>query len=64
VLPAEGGDLLDYMNSLERLLAERRPRSTRARPGDPRRRAKIREYIDHRNQREQEILAALRAELT
>ena len=64
VIPSEGGDLLDYMNSLERLLAEA-PASIYPAHGPVIRdgRAKIREYIDHRNQREQEILAALRAGL-
>src|SRR5258705_5779925 len=64
VIPSEGGDLLDYMNSLERLRAEE-PTAIYPAHGPVIRegRAKIREYIDHRNQREQEILAALRAGL-
>jgi len=64
VIPSEGGDLLDYMNSLERLRAEQ-PNTIYPAHGPVIRdgRAKIREYIDHRNQREQEILAALRAGL-
>ncbi len=65
VIPAEGGDLLDYMHSLERLLAEQ-PSAIYPAHGPLIRdgKAKLREYIDHRNQREQEILAALRAGLS
>src|SRR5262249_42781927 len=65
VIPAEGGDLLDYMHSLERLLAEQ-PTAIYPAHGPMIRdgRAKLREYIDHRNQREQEILAALRSGLS
>jgi len=65
VIPAEGGDLLEYMNSLERLLAES-PTAIYPAHGPAIRdgRAKLREYIDHRHQREQEIVAALRAGLT
>ena len=60
VIPAEGGDLLDYMGSLQRALEE-----------DPKRiypahgpcindgAAKLREYIAHREQREAQILAAM-----
>jgi glyoxylase-like metal-dependent hydrolase (beta-lactamase superfamily II) len=64
VIPSEGGDLLDYMNSLERMLAEQ-PTAIYPAHGPMIRDgvAKVREYIDHRNQREQEILAALRADL-
>jgi endoribonuclease LACTB2 len=64
VIPSEGGDLLDYMNSLERLQGEQ-PTAIYPAHGPLIRdgRAKLREYIDHRNQREQEILAALRADL-
>ena len=65
VIPSQGGDLLDYMRSLERLLAEQ-PTAIYPAHGPVIRdgRAKLREYIDHRNQREQEIVAALRAGLT
>jgi ribonuclease/clavin/mitogillin len=65
VIPAEGGDLLDYMQSLERLLAES-PSAIYPAHGPVIRdgRAKLREYIDHRHQREREIVAALRAGLT
>jgi len=62
VIPTEGGDLLDYMASLAKLLA-----------GGPRRIypahgpciedgvSKLRQYIAHREQREGQIVAALRA---
>jgi glyoxylase-like metal-dependent hydrolase (beta-lactamase superfamily II) len=61
VIPIDGGDLLDYMGSLERLLAEE-PTAIYPAHGPkiadgP---AKLREYIAHRNAREQEIIAALR----
>jgi ribonuclease/clavin/mitogillin len=64
VIPAEGGDLLDYMRSLERLLAES-PTAIYPAHGPVIRdgRAKLREYIDHRNQRETEIVAAIEAGL-
>lgn len=63
VIPAEGGDLLDYMHSLDRLLAEQ-PTAIYPAHGPVIRdgRAKLREYIDHRNEREREILEALEAE--
>ena len=60
VIPARGGDLLDYLGSLERLLAQS-PRTIypahgpRIAEGE----AKIREYIAHRLERESQILAAL-----
>ena len=60
VIPAHGGDLLDYLRSLERLLAQA-PRAIypahgpRIADGE----AKIREYIAHRHEREAQILAAL-----
>jgi glyoxylase-like metal-dependent hydrolase (beta-lactamase superfamily II) len=65
VIPSEGGDLLDYMNSLERLLAEQ-PTAIYPAHGPLIRDgvAKLREYIAHRNQREREILAALEAGLS
>ena len=60
VIPVEGGDLLDYMRSLERLLEESPgaiypAHGPRIPDGD----AKIREYIAHREQRERDIVAAL-----
>jgi glyoxylase-like metal-dependent hydrolase (beta-lactamase superfamily II) len=60
VIPLDTGDLLDYMSSLERMLAEA-PRRIYPAHGPliedgP---AKIREYIEHRRDREREILAAL-----
>jgi glyoxylase-like metal-dependent hydrolase (beta-lactamase superfamily II) len=61
VIPSDRGDLLDYMRSLERLLAEE-PRAIFPAHG-PRiddGAAKIREYIAHRLAREEEILTALR----
>jgi len=63
VIPLDTGDLLDYMRSLERVLAEAPGRIYPAHgpliedgPG------KIREYIAHRDEREREILAALERE--
>jgi glyoxylase-like metal-dependent hydrolase (beta-lactamase superfamily II) len=60
VIPLDTGDLLDYMNSLERVLAEAPKRIYPAHgpliEDGP---AKIREYIEHRNDREREILTAL-----
>ena len=60
VIPAEGGDLLDYMASLEKLLEETPSRIYPAHgPCIDDGVAKIQEYIAHRKQREVEILAAL-----
>jgi len=60
VIPSQGGDLLDYMSSLERLLAEGPTAIYPAHgPRIPKGEAKIREYIAHRNEREVQILAAL-----
>jgi glyoxylase-like metal-dependent hydrolase (beta-lactamase superfamily II) len=61
VIPLEHGDLLDYLASLEKLLAEA-PRRIYPAHGPviedgP---AKLREYLAHRREREQQILEALR----
>jgi glyoxylase-like metal-dependent hydrolase (beta-lactamase superfamily II) len=63
VIPLDTGDLHDYMRSLERVLAEA-PRRIYPAHGPliedgP---AKIREYIEHRRQREREILTVLERE--
>lgn len=60
VIPAEGGDLLDYMRSLQRMLDEEPSvlypaHGPRIDDGC----AKLREYIAHREQREREIVACL-----
>ena len=60
VIPAQGGDLGDYMRSLARLQQEA-PRAIYPAHG-PRIDdgvAKLAEYIAHRNTREREILAAM-----
>jgi glyoxylase-like metal-dependent hydrolase (beta-lactamase superfamily II) len=60
VIPAQGGDLLDYMRSLARLQQET-PRAIYPAHG-PRIDdgvAKLAEYVAHRNAREREILAAM-----
>ena len=59
-IPVDGGDLNDYLRSLERLLDEA-PGSIYPAHGPriPDGAAKIREYIAHRIQREGEILDAL-----
>jgi len=60
VIPAGTGDLRQYMHSLEKLLAEAPRRIYPAHgPLIEDGRAKLREYIDHRHQRDQQILAAL-----
>ncbi len=60
VIPSDSGDLLDYMQSLERLLAEQPAAIYPAHgPKIPDGVAKIREYIAHRNDREAQIQAAL-----
>ena len=60
VIPRRGGDLRDYMNSLQRLLAEAPGRIYPAHgPCIEDGSAKLREYIAHREQREAQILAAL-----
>jgi len=61
VIPSEGGDLRQYLDSLERLLAQRPgliypAHGPLIEDGE----AKIREYLAHRRQREDEILEALR----
>jgi glyoxylase-like metal-dependent hydrolase (beta-lactamase superfamily II) len=60
VIPGDGGNLVEYLNSLDRLLAEKPGTIYPAhgpliRDGE----AKIREYIAHRQDREDQILAAL-----
>ena len=63
VIPVEGGDLGLYLASLERLLAERPGRIYPAHgPCVEDGRAKLREYLSHRQQREAQIVAALRPE--
>ena len=60
VIPGRGGDLAEYLRSLERLLAEGPGAIYPAHgPRIPDGKAKIREYLAHRMLREQEILAAL-----
>jgi glyoxylase-like metal-dependent hydrolase (beta-lactamase superfamily II) len=60
VIPAETGDLGDYMDSLERVLAENPneiypAHGPRIKHGS----AKIKEYLSHRREREQQVLDAL-----
>jgi len=60
VIPSQSGDLLDYLRSLERLLAEQPGRIYPAHgPCIEDGRAKIQEYIDHRIDRERQICAAM-----
>ena len=60
VIPAESGDLGDYLRSLERLLAEKPTRIYPAHgPVIEDGIAKLREYIAHRADRERQIVAAL-----
>jgi glyoxylase-like metal-dependent hydrolase (beta-lactamase superfamily II) len=60
VIPAEGGDLREYMRSLDKLLEESPRRIYPAHgPCIDDGAAKLREYIAHREQREEEVLAAL-----
>ena len=62
VIPSEGGDLLDYMASLAKLLASAPARIYPAHgPCIEDGVSKLREYIEHREQREGQIVAALRA---
>jgi glyoxylase-like metal-dependent hydrolase (beta-lactamase superfamily II) len=61
VIPGRGGDLAAYLRSLERLLEERPAAIYPAHgPRIPDGAGKIREYIAHRREREEQILAALR----
>jgi glyoxylase-like metal-dependent hydrolase (beta-lactamase superfamily II) len=61
VIPTQGGDLRDYMNSLRRLL-EQRPTAIYPAHGPhvADGTAKIREYIAHREERDLQIVAAMR----
>lgn len=60
VIPLDTGDLSDYMRSLERVLAEAPARIYPAHgPLIEDGRGKIREYLEHRLEREREILAVL-----
>ncbi|MCH2171270.1 beta-lactamase-like protein 2 [Myxococcota bacterium] len=60
VIPAEGGDLGDYMDSLHRILSEA-PTTLYPAHGPCIREGtnKVQEYIDHRNDREHQIASAL-----
>jgi ribonuclease/clavin/mitogillin len=61
VIPADSGDLLDYMHSLERMRAANPGRIYPAHgPAIEAGSAKIEEYLTHRRERETQILAALR----
>lgn len=60
VIPAQGGDLLQYLNSLERALEEEPVRIYPAHgPCIEDGQGKLREYIAHRESREQQILQAM-----
>jgi ribonuclease/clavin/mitogillin len=60
VIPADSGDLADYLSSLERMLALEPVRIYPAHgPCIEDGTAKIREYIDHRRARDRQILAAM-----
>ncbi len=60
VIPAQSGDLGDYLRSLDRLLAEKPARIYPAHgPCIEDGVAKLREYIAHRHERERQILAQL-----
>ncbi len=60
VIPAQGGNLADYMRSLERLEEEDLERIYPAHgPCIEDGRRKVRQYIDHRLEREEQILAAM-----
>ncbi len=65
VIPLQGGDLADYLRSLERVLAldlgRIYPGHGPVIPDGP---AKVREYLDHRRMRDRQILDALRAGIT
>jgi glyoxylase-like metal-dependent hydrolase (beta-lactamase superfamily II) len=61
VIPSAGGDLLDYMASLERLLGEAPARIYPAHgPVIEDGKGKLREYLAHRRTREEQIVGALR----
>jgi glyoxylase-like metal-dependent hydrolase (beta-lactamase superfamily II) len=60
VIPSDGGDLVEYMDSLERLLAQNPTAIYPAHgPLISDGKTKIREYIAHRYERENQIVAAL-----
>ena len=62
VIPAESGDLAEYMGSLERVLAEAPQQIYPAHgPRIENGVAKIREYLEHRRDRERQVLEALEA---
>jgi len=62
VIPLDGGDMADYLASLERMLElplERIYPGHGPLVADPR--AKLTEYLEHRRERERQIVAAVRA---